>query len=1215
MRIGSLPLHPLMDLRSWLGISLAMIMPCLVHAQQEYPISSNPTIQSCSGALTDSGASASDYGNNENFTTVICPDVPGDVINIQWVVWSLDMSGAQNTWDRILIWDGDNTGATLLGEYNGSDLLSGSQFQATTMNPTGCLTVQFISNGTGVGNFAAIISCETPCDRPTAAGTMNEGVPALICMGETLNFDGSASVAAQGFNIASYTWDFADGTTANTPTASHSWNEPGEYVVQLYVVDDNGCINTNLIDLQVFVSTVPDFSATAIADSSYCLGANITLSAQGTEATTWTGVPETGNENDFFIDDLIGVPFTSEITFTQFLPGQTLTSCEDIQSICIDFEHSFMGDLVITLTCPNGSVQTLHQQNGGGTNLGIPGPGEEMGTPYNYCWSPTATNGTWAASSGGQPTLPAGTYAPVETCDELVGCPLNGTWTLTFVDLWLADDGWLFGWDLNINPALIPDVTEFTPVLGLNSPDSAGWSGAGLIVDPTNPLLAQAVPPGPGDYTYTFSVTDNFGCTYDTSMTITIDPPMEIDAGPDIVLCNDPVAMAGAVVANPPTSNCVWTLILFDTLGDGWDGASITVNNDGVSTNYTMNFGLLQQSIPITVTSGNPLSLQYFASVFWNNEHSFRLVDQSGAIVYQSIQGPPSGVLWNGLANCGPNSGVIWSWSPANGLTDATDPTTDVFTTQPTLYYLSAYPSGFPECAVTDSVLVSPDPSISAGDNATMVICASEPTFLMTDSLGGTPDLGGVWTDGSGNVMPDTFDPEFGLTGLYTYTVTSAAGCQASATLDITVIPADDPTCCGVADAGEPNFSCNLSIALSATPGNTGTGIWSGPVGAVFADANAPQTTVSVQPGMGGSHWFYWIEDDGAFCYLIDSVQMTFTDTIVIAFTHTDAVCFTYCDGTAQAAVTGGNAAAGFTFDWSNGDNGVGLDAVTDLCDGTYTLTVTDDNGCTGTNEVVISEPVLLEIDSLASQPVTCSGDCDGQVEVYDPEALWYSYDDGATWSNNPVMTDACEGIYPIRIRNAADCIGTGSIVVTGPPPVVASFEWGPIPANVEDPTIFFNTTSTGSDHYLWDIAGLTSSTLPNPSYTFTNKEPGTYNVCLVAYNYNECPDTICNTVIIDDVLFTYIPNSFTPDGDGVNETWGMSTNMDVITSYELTVFDRWGQVVYNTTDPYQAGWWKGSYQNGGEILKSDVYAYRISYEIRGTEVRKEFMGHVTLLK
>lgn len=1188
-----------------------------VHAQQEYAISGNPTINACGGALTDSGASAADYGNNENFTTVICPDVPGDVINIQWVVWAVDQSGAQNTWDRIRIWDGDNTGATFLGEYTGADNMLGDQFQATTMNPTGCLTVQFISNGTGVGNFAAIISCETPCDRPTAVGTMNEGIPAMICMGETLQFDGTGSFSPpnSGFNVASYSWDFADGTTASTPTASHSWSEPGEYVVQLYVVDDNGCINTNLIDLQVFVSTVPSFAATAIADTTVCLGTTVTLSAQGTEATTWTGVPDTGNPNDFFIEDLIGVPFTSEIVFTQFLPGQTLNDCNDVQSVCIDFEHSFMGDLVITLTCPNGSVQTLHQQNGGGTNLGIPGAGTAQGTPYNYCWSPTATNGTWAASAGGQATLPAGTYSAVENCNDLVGCPLNGTWTLTFLDLWGADDGWLFGWNLNINPALIPDVTEFTPVLGLNSPDSAVWSGPGVVVDPTNPLVTQVTPSAPGNYTYTFSVTDNFGCTYDTSMTVTVDPQMVIDAGPDIVLCNDPVAMAGVVVANGPPTNCVWQLQLNETFGDTWNGgATLAVNIGGVITNYSIaTAGTLQQIIPLNVSTGQTVTLTYTAGTIWNNENSFRLTNDVGVLVYQSPQGPPSGVAWSGVVVCGGGvSPIAWQWSPTAGLTNATNPTTNVFTTQPTWYYLSAHPVGSPQCAVTDSVFVAPDPSIDAGLSNTFTICASNPVFLLTDSLNGTPDPSGVWTMANGTVVPNQFDPSTGAPGTYTYTITSAAGCQATAQLTISILAADDPMCCGVIVMGQPNVSCDLSIGLTVVPGNTGVGYWSGPAGAVFADPSATTTTVTMPVGSGGLHTFYWIENDGAFCDLIDSVQMLVTDAIDIDITHTDAICYTYCDGTAQATVTGGNGFDNYAYSWSAGANSVTADVV-GLCAGSFTLTVTDENGCTGEGTVQISEPVLLEIDALAFDPVTCSGDCDGAVMVTDAEAVEYSYDDGANWITDATLSDACEAIYQVRIRDAAGCVGVGLIEVTGPPQVVADFAWNPVPADVNDPRIWFGNLSTAAQTYWWDIAGLATSTEFEPFFEFTNKEPGQYTVCLAAFNENLCADTICKVVTIDDVLFIYVPNSFSPDGDNINELWGMSVNIDAITSFDLKVFDRWGQVIFESDEPRE--WWNGAANNSGEILKSDVYVYRISYEIKGVETKRELFGHVTLIK
>lgn len=1210
--------------------TLALLLTFAGLQAQQFSITSG-SITTCVGVLEDSGGPAGQYGNGENYTAVICPDTPGDGISLLWAVFNLSNTGP-NPIDRIRIWDGNSTSATFLGEYTGT-ALQGLITSTTTFNSSGCLTVQFISNGNGVGDFAAAITCFTPCERPTAVATMSEASPALVCVGEPLDFDGTASYAAAGFNIVSYEWVFDDGTTATGANASHAYFEPGEYIVQLNLIDNNDCVNANVVDLQILVSTTPIFAGTT-ESLEVCLGSTVDLTGVA-NPVTWTGIPEANFGDGVYLPDDVGTPFTSELTFAQFDPGQTLTNVNDLLSICVSMEHSFMGDVVLSVTCPSGQVIILHQQGGGGTYIGGANDGDGNTNPiagecWDYCWAPNATLGTFAASAafgatpnvmqGGSPSnnaLIPGTYSSLQPWSNLAGCPLNGTWTFTSLDLWGADNGFLCNWSLNFNPAIIPDVTQFTPDLGLSTLDSTFWVGPYGTPDPANPTQLSFTPDIPGVFDFTYFVTDNFGCMYDTTVQVTVTEQMVIDAGPDIVLCNDPLPMAGQIVANGPPANCTWTLTLLESFGDSWNGgATLAVVIGGVSTNYTVPSGITELDIPLAVSTGATISLNYTAGTSWNGENSFDLYDDLGNLVYSSPNGPPTGVAWAGTITCdGGASPTVWEWTPATGLVDANDPLTNVFTTQPTWYTLVAYPDGNPQCAVSDSVLVSPDPSISAGENATMVICASDPAFLMTDSLGGTPDLGGVWTDAAGNVMADTFDPEFGVTGIYTYTVTSAAGCQATATLDITVIPADDPTCCGVADAGEPNFSCNLSITLSATPGNTGVGTWSGPIGAVFADANSTQTTVSVQPGMGGSHWFYWIEDDGAFCYLIDSVQMTFTDTIIIGLTHTDAICYTYCDGTAQATVTGGNAATGLTFDWSNGDNGVGLDAVTGLCAGTYTLTVTDDNGCTASSEVTINEPILLEIDSLATRPVTCSGDCDGQVEVYDPEALWYSFDDGATWTDTPILTDACEGNYPIRIRNAADCIGTGSIAVTGPPPVVASFEWAPIPATVENPTIYFNTTSTGSDHYLWDIAGLTSSTLPNPSFTFTNKEPGNYTVCLVAYNYNECTDTICNTVIIDDVLFTYIPNSFTPDGDGLNETWGMSTNIPVITSFEMTVFDRWGQVVYSTTDPYPAGWWKGSYQNGGEILKSDIYAYRISYEIKGTEVRKEFMGHVTLLK
>lgn len=1179
---------------------------------QAFPITMGQ-INTCAGAFLDSGGQGGGgYGNNENFTAVICPTTAGDAISLQWITFNLSTQGP-NPIDRIRIWDGNSTAATFLGEYTGTQL-QGLITSATTFNLTGCLTVQFISNGAGTGIFAAAITCYTPCERPTADATMSVPTPALVCMDEVLTFDGSGSFPAPGFNIAQYNWDFDDGTTASGPTVSHSFSEPGEYIVQLYILDDNNCASTNLVDLQVLVSTVPSFEGT-VQSVETCLGATVDLFGAVT-ATTWTGEPENNFGPPVLLPDDLGIPFTSEVMFTQFDPGQTLMNVNDLLSICVDMEHSFMGDLVISATCPNGQNVIFHQQGGGGTDLGIPGPGSNVGTCYTYCWSPTATNGTWVQNSGGI-TLPAGTYQSLNPMSGFVGCPLNGTWTITFVDLWAADDGWLCGWEVNVNPAIIPDVTTFTPVVG-TSADSAFWSGPFLTPDATNPLNATATPTGSGDFEYTLSVTDNFGCTYDTTITVTVAPQIEIDAGPEIVLCNDPLPMAGALVANGAPPSCTYTLNLFDSGNNGWGGfvgtANVTLSVNGVANNYTVAAGSLA-TFTIPITPGATITISYSAAALGGNngQNSFNLTNDQGVIVYQSVNGPPNGQLYSGIATCGGStSPTQFQWSPATGLTDPTSLTTNVYTSSPTWYYLTAFPVGQPECAVLDSVLVSPDPSIDAGLDNALTICASQPTFLMTDSLGGTPDPGGVWTAATGTTVPNSFSPSTGAPGIYTYTVTSAVGCVATAELEITIIPADDPSCCGEVDAGEPAFSCTLTIALDATPGNTGVGIWSGPTGAVFANATQAQTTVTMPPGSGGSYWFYWTENDGAFCFLVDSVEMTFTDPIEISFVTTDAICFSYCDGTAEASIEGGNSGP-INYAWSSGATGPGLDAVAGLCAGNYSLSVTDDQGCTGSANFSIGEPALLQIDAITTVPETCFGVCDGSITVIDLEAVEYSFDGGTTWGSLPTRENLCVAPYSIQIRDVAGCIGTGSTEITGPPLVVADFTWSPNPTNVNNPAIIFSNQSTGANRFEWDIAGLSSVSTTDAQYRFTDREPGVYEVCLIAFNSNDCSDSVCYNVIIDDVLFVYVPNAFTPDGDGVNETFFMSTSIGTITEFEMLIFDRWGQVVFETKDFGEA--WTGKYRNSGELLPTGVYSYRINYAIPETSMRRQLLGSVTLMR
>src|SRR5690606_38429226 len=96
---------------------------------------------------------------------------------------------------------------------------------------------------------------------------------------------------------------------------------------------------------------------------------------------------------------------------------------------------------------------------------------------------------------------------------------------------------------------------------------------------------------------------------------------------------------------------------------------------------------------------------------------------------------------------CGGGTGLVWSWSPATGLSDPNiqNPTAEV--TQATVYTVSAYPDGFPGCLITDQVTVSPDALANPGLDTDTTLCYNSPIAFLTDYMDGDPALNGVWTD------------------------------------------------------------------------------------------------------------------------------------------------------------------------------------------------------------------------------------------------------------------------------------------------------------------------------------------------------------------------------------------------------------------------------------------------------------------------------------
>src|SRR3989339_447533 len=160
----------------------------------------------------------------------------------------------------------------------------------------------------------------------------------------------------------------------------------------------------------------------------------------------------------FFLPDGSGQSYSTNINFDAFPSGQLITDAGDIFSIGINMEHSYAGDLTMKIICPNGQyTNLLLYPNGlGSSYLGEPIDSDQNmnpGTGYFYNWIMDASTVMIPNT-----TIPAGNYLPVDPMSfgGLVGCPLNGTWGIQVTDNLNSDNGYIFSWQINFNPLIIP---------------------------------------------------------------------------------------------------------------------------------------------------------------------------------------------------------------------------------------------------------------------------------------------------------------------------------------------------------------------------------------------------------------------------------------------------------------------------------------------------------------------------------------------------------------------------------------------------------------------------------------------------------------------------------------------------------------------------------------------------------------------------------------
>lgn len=173
-----------------------------------------------------------------------------------------------------------------------------------------------------------------------------------------------------------------------------------------------------------------------------------------------------------------------------------------------------------------------------------------------------------------------------------------------------------------------------------------------------------------------------------------------------------------------------------------------------------------------------------------------------------------------------------------------------------------------------------------------------------------------------------------------------------------------------------------------------------------------------------------------------------------------------------------------------------------------------------------------------------------------------------------------------------------------------AAFSFGPQPATTINTEINFTDLSTDADNWEWTFGELGNSNTQHPTYLFPAEE-GSYDVSLKVTNDYGCVDSTSQRVIISEQYLIYVPNTITPDGDAFNEVFKPYFNGINIYNYTLTIYNRWGEVMFVSHDPSVG--WNGTY--GGEVVPTGVYVWHIVTDELTSDKKIDTKGHVTVLK
>ncbi len=337
---------------------------------------------------------------------------------------------------------------------------------------------------------------------------------------------------------------------------------------------------------------------------------------------------------------------------------------------------------------------------------------------------------------------------------------------------------------------------------------------------------------------------------------------------------------------------------------------------------------------------------------------------------------------------------------------------------------------------------------------------------------------------------------------------------------------------------------------------------------------------------------------------------------------------FAICPGdnaliTATAA--GGNGGP-YSFEWSNGSIGAGYtNALNESPAVTTIYQVEIGDGCESTpifyNMTLVVSPVPNPMFDILEDSI-----CEKAVfELYnttDPNmvqnSLWV-ISDGQVYSNMDTIETAemNDGFYDVSltITSPDGCVNTTTInnALRSMPLPTANFRYSPNTVTAFSTTVKLENLSIGNDinHWTMQNANPAASSSPEPTVVFPEGIISNYIVQLVAETNFGCTDTTYQIVEIKPEVILYSPNTFTPDNDEFNGTWKIYIEGIDASEFELKVYNRWGQLIWESHDP--AAEWDGTYK--GETVAAGNYNWSIRAKDAYTSENYTWNGSILLIK